>query len=125
VPPLSSTSVRPWHRSRNSKLKKGGFADEGSATTESDIEETLKRLVSEVGKSPEEVFEALKNQTVDLVFTAHPTQSARRLLQQKNARYIFLNGLDRYAFYSSYISLSINFFINKNVGLVAPGSGIV
>ncbi|AQK42524.1 Phosphoenolpyruvate carboxylase 3 [Zea mays] len=71
---------------RNSKLKKGGFADEGSATTESDIEETLKRLVSEVGKSPEEVFEALKNQTVDLVFTAHPTQSARRLLQQKNAR---------------------------------------
>lgn len=78
--------VQIAHRRRNSKLKKGGFADEGSATTESDIEETLKRLVSEVGKSPEEVFEALKNQTVDLVFTAHPTQSARRSLLQKNAR---------------------------------------
>ncbi|PWZ04031.1 Phosphoenolpyruvate carboxylase 1 [Zea mays] len=78
--------VQITHRRRNSKLKKGGFADEGSATTESDIEETLKRLVSEVGKSLEEVFEALKNQTVDLVFTAHPTQSARRSLLQKNAR---------------------------------------
>jgi phosphoenolpyruvate carboxylase len=103
--------VQITHCRRNdSKLKKGGFADEGSATTESDIEETLKRLVSEVGKSPKEVFEALKNQTIDLVFTAHPTQSARRSLLQKNARYIFLNGLDRYACYSSYISLSINFF---------------
>ncbi|PWZ34529.1 hypothetical protein Zm00014a_039635 [Zea mays] len=78
--------VQITHRRCNSKLKKGGFADEGSATIESDIEETLKRLVSEVGKSHEEVFEALKNQTVDLVFTAHPTQSARRLLLQKNAR---------------------------------------
>ncbi|XP_066369234.1 phosphoenolpyruvate carboxylase 3 [Miscanthus floridulus] len=73
------------HRRRNSKLKHGDFSDEGSATTESDIEETLKRLVS-LGKSPEEVFEALKNQSVDLVFTAHPTQSARRSLLQKNAR---------------------------------------
>ncbi|KAL5650280.1 hypothetical protein ACJX0J_041089, partial [Zea mays] len=78
--------VQITHCRRNSKLKKGGFADEGSATTESDIEETLKRLVSEVGKSPKEVFEALKNQTVDLVFTAHPTQSSRRSLLQKNAR---------------------------------------
>jgi phosphoenolpyruvate carboxylase len=57
-----SEEVQITHRRRNSKLKKGGFADEGSATTESDIEETLKRLVSEVGKSLEEVFEALKNQ---------------------------------------------------------------
>ncbi|ONM22581.1 Inactive LRR receptor-like serine/threonine-protein kinase BIR2 [Zea mays] len=57
-----SEEVQITHRCRNSKLKKGGFADEGSATTESDIEETLKRLVSEVGKSLEEVFEALKNQ---------------------------------------------------------------
>ncbi|KAF2287321.1 hypothetical protein GH714_039624 [Hevea brasiliensis] len=37
-------------------------------------------------KSPEEVFDALKNQTVDLVFTAHPTQSVRRSLLQKHAR---------------------------------------
>ncbi|XP_028057345.1 phosphoenolpyruvate carboxylase 2-like isoform X1 [Camellia sinensis] len=54
--------------------------------TESDIEETLKRLVGELKKSPEEVFDALKNQTVDLVFTAHPTQSVRRSLLQKHGR---------------------------------------
>jgi phosphoenolpyruvate carboxylase len=73
---------------RRNKLKRGDFADEASATTESDIEETLKRLVSELGKSREEVFDALKNQTVDLVFTAHPTQSIRRSLLQKHGRFI-------------------------------------
>ncbi|KAI3938484.1 hypothetical protein MKW98_010635 [Papaver atlanticum] len=71
---------------RRIKIKKGDFADENSATTESDIEETLKRLVTQMGKSPEEVFDALKNQTVDLVFTAHPTQSVRRSLLQKHGR---------------------------------------
>ncbi|KAI3858184.1 hypothetical protein MKW92_028029 [Papaver armeniacum] len=71
---------------RRIKLKKGDFADENSATTESDIEETLKRLLTQMGKSPEEVFDALKNQTVDLVFTAHPTQSVRRSLLQKHGR---------------------------------------
>lgn len=71
---------------RRIKLKKGDFADENSATTESDIEETFKRLVKELGKTPEEVFDALKNQTVDLVLTAHPTQSVRRSLLQKHAR---------------------------------------
>ncbi|KAI3914912.1 hypothetical protein MKX01_018081 [Papaver californicum] len=71
---------------RRIKLKKGDFADENSATTESDIEETLKRLVTQMGKSPEEVFDALKNQTVDLVFTAHPTQSVQRSLLQKHGR---------------------------------------
>ncbi|KAL7172537.1 hypothetical protein ACSBR2_027694 [Camellia fascicularis] len=71
---------------RRIKLKKGDFADENSAMTESNIEETLKRLVGELKKSPEEVFDALKNQTVDLVFTAHPTQSVRRSLLQKHGR---------------------------------------
>ncbi|KAL1817917.1 hypothetical protein ACET3Z_020491 [Daucus carota] len=71
---------------RRIKMKKGDFADENSATTESDIEETLKRLVGELNKSPEEVFDALKNQTIDLVFTAHPTQSVRRSLLQKHGR---------------------------------------
>jgi len=80
--------VQIAHRRRN-KLKKGDFADENNATTESDIEETLKRLVSEMKKSPEEVFDALKNQTVELVFTAHPTQSVRRSLLQKHARFVF------------------------------------
>nr|CAB3474310.1 unnamed protein product [Digitaria exilis] len=59
---------------RRIKLKKGDFVDENSATTESDIEETLKRLVHQLKKSPMEVFDALKNQTIDLVLTAHPTQ---------------------------------------------------
>ncbi|CAN6484017.1 unnamed protein product [Victoria cruziana] len=77
--------VQIAYRRRN-KLKKGDFVDEGSATTESDIEETLKRLVVQLNKSPEEVFDALKNQTVDLVLTAHPTQSVRRSLLQKHGR---------------------------------------
>jgi phosphoenolpyruvate carboxylase len=77
--------VQIAHR-RRIKLKRGDFADEASAPTESDIEETLKRLVSQLGKSRDEVFDALKNQTVDLVFTAHPTQSVRRSLLQKHGR---------------------------------------
>jgi phosphoenolpyruvate carboxylase len=77
--------VQIAHR-RRIKLKRGDFADEASAPTESDIEETLKRLVTQLGKSREEVFDALKNQTVDLVFTAHPTQSVRRSLLQKHGR---------------------------------------
>lgn len=81
--------VQIAHRRRIKKLKKGDFADENSATTESDIEETLKRLVGELGKSPQEVFDALKNQTVDLVLTAHPTQSVRRSLLQKHGRFVF------------------------------------
>lgn len=72
---------------RRIKLKKGNLADEASATTESDIEETIKRLVVQLKKSPQEVFESLKNQTVDLVLTAHPTQSVRRSLLQKHARF--------------------------------------
>ncbi|XP_021771221.1 phosphoenolpyruvate carboxylase 2 [Chenopodium quinoa] len=78
--------VQIAYRRRIKKLKKGDFVDENSATTESDIEETFKRLVGELGKSPQEVFDALKNQTVDLVLTAHPTQSVRRSLLQKHGR---------------------------------------
>ncbi|MQM17452.1 hypothetical protein Taro_050423 [Colocasia esculenta] len=77
--------VQIAHR-RRIKLKRGDFADENSAATESDIEETLKRLVFELKKSPAEVFDALKSQTVDLVLTAHPTQSIRRSLLQKHGR---------------------------------------
>ncbi|KAL8468666.1 hypothetical protein ACS0TY_031746 [Phlomoides rotata] len=77
--------VQIAYRRRN-KLKKNDFSDEASATTESNIEETLKRLVGELNKTPQEVFDALKNQTVDLVLTAHPTQSVRRSLLQKHAR---------------------------------------
>ncbi|PWA92899.1 phosphoenolpyruvate carboxylase [Artemisia annua] len=71
---------------RRIKAKTGDFADEALAATESDIEETLERLVNQLKKSPQEVFDALKNQTVDLVFTAHPTQAVRRSLLQKHGR---------------------------------------
>ncbi|KAG2251406.1 hypothetical protein Bca52824_081542 [Brassica carinata] len=48
--------------------------------------QTFKKLVGDLNKSPEEIFDALKNQTVDLVLTAHPTQSVRRSLLQKHGR---------------------------------------
>lgn len=78
--------VQIAYRRRIKLKKKGDFVDEGSATTESDIEETLRKLVVQLKKTPEEVFDALKNQTVDLVLTAHPTQSVRRSLLQKHGR---------------------------------------
>lgn len=74
---------------RRAKQKRGDLADENSALTESNIEETFDRLVNQLGKSPIEIFEALKNQTVDLVLTAHPTQSVRRSLLQKFSRLVF------------------------------------
>ncbi|XP_071730621.1 phosphoenolpyruvate carboxylase 2-like [Rutidosis leptorrhynchoides] len=77
--------VQIAYRSRI-KLIKGDFADEGFATTKSDIEETFKKLVHKLKKSPEEVFDELKKQTVGLVFTAHPTQSVRRYLLHKQGR---------------------------------------
>ncbi|EEE56642.1 hypothetical protein OsJ_06051 [Oryza sativa Japonica Group] len=83
--PAAGDSIVIAHR-RRIKLKRGDFADEASGPTESDIEETLKRLVTQLGKSREEVFDALKNQTVDLVFTGNPTQSVRRSLLQKHGR---------------------------------------
>ncbi|QHO28859.1 Phosphoenolpyruvate carboxylase [Arachis hypogaea] len=78
--------VQIAYRRRIKLLKMGDFADENSAITESDIEETFKRLVTDLKKSPQEVFNALKEQTVDLVLTAHPTQSVRRSLLQKHGR---------------------------------------
>nr|UTS53995.1 phosphoenolpyruvate carboxylase 1 [Haloxylon ammodendron] len=78
--------VQIAYRRRIKKLKEGVMSDESSAITESDIEETLRRLVVDMKKSPEEVFDTLKNQTVDLVLTAHPTQSVRRSLLQKHGR---------------------------------------
>ncbi|KAI3732124.1 hypothetical protein L1987_63322 [Smallanthus sonchifolius] len=52
---------------QRTKLKRGDLADEASAPTESNIEETFRRLV-------------------DIVLTAHPTQSIRRSLLQKHGR---------------------------------------
>jgi phosphoenolpyruvate carboxylase len=71
---------------RRIKTKSGDINDENCALTESDIDETFRRLVYDLQKSPKEIFEALKSQTVDLVLTAHPTQSVRRSLLQKHGR---------------------------------------
>lgn len=76
------------YRRRIKLLKKGDFGDENYAITESDIEETFTRLVTELKKTLEEVFNALKNQTVDLVLTDHPTQSVRRSLLQMHGRFV-------------------------------------
>lgn len=75
-------------RKRETK-KKGTLFEEGSALTESTITETFDKLI-DLGKTKEEIFAALKEQTVDLVFTAHPTQSIRRSLLQKHAKYVNL-----------------------------------
>lgn len=77
--------VQIAHR-RRLQHKTGDIGDESCALTESDIDETFRRLVYDLHKSPRQVFEALKNQTVDLVLTAHPTQSVRRSLLQKHGR---------------------------------------
>lgn len=78
--------VQIAYRRRVKAAKRGDLGDENSALTESDLEETFRRLVNQLGKSPAEIFDALKKQTVDLVFTAHPTQSIRRSLLQKHTR---------------------------------------
>ncbi|XP_050890848.1 phosphoenolpyruvate carboxylase 2-like [Lathyrus oleraceus] len=92
--------VQIAYRRRIKLWKKGDFGDENSAINESDIEETFKRLVTELNKSPEEVFDALKNQTVDLVLTAHPTQSIRRSLLQKHGRFVLFMELWITAYYA-------------------------
>lgn len=78
--------VQSAFRRRARQAKKGDIGDENSALTESNLEETFQRLVNQLGKTPAEIFDALKNQTVDLVLTAHPTQSVRRALLQKHTR---------------------------------------
>ncbi|KAF8714333.1 hypothetical protein HU200_027797 [Digitaria exilis] len=78
--------VQMANRKKAETDRRGGFADEASASTESDIDETLRRLVGDLGKTPREVFDALSSQTIDLVLTAHPTQAVRRSLLQKHAR---------------------------------------
>jgi phosphoenolpyruvate carboxylase len=71
---------------RRPTTRKGNIGDENSALTESDLDQTFQRLVKQLHKTPDEIFAALKDQTVDLVFTAHPTQSVRRSLLQKHSR---------------------------------------
>lgn len=78
--------IQMVYRKKTKTSRRGDFVDEASAPTESDIDETFQRLVRGLGKTPREVFEALRGQTIDLVLTAHPTQSVRRSLLQKHAR---------------------------------------
>ncbi|MCA9562230.1 MAG: phosphoenolpyruvate carboxylase [Myxococcales bacterium] len=52
-------------------------------------DETFGRLLSQ-GHTTEEIFQAIVDSEIDLVFTAHPTQSTRRTLLQKHARIAWL-----------------------------------
>ncbi|KVH88808.1 Phosphoenolpyruvate carboxylase [Cynara cardunculus var. scolymus] len=63
---------------RRIKLKRGDLADEASAPTEPNIEETFKRLVGQLKISPQKVFDSLKNQTVDIIQAAFHTNEIRR-----------------------------------------------
>ncbi|KAK7260801.1 hypothetical protein RIF29_27099 [Crotalaria pallida] len=75
-------------RRRRNKVKKGNFADETNATTESDIEETLKRLVFDLKKSPQEVFDALKNPTVEKVkLCMESSKEGGNLRPQKRSKF--------------------------------------
>jgi phosphoenolpyruvate carboxylase len=78
--------VQMGYRRPGQHKKKGDIGDENSALTESDMEDTFQRLVKQLKKTPQEIYQALKDQTVDLVLTAHPTQSVRRSLLQKHSR---------------------------------------
>ncbi|XLS61865.1 hypothetical protein HN51_016093, partial [Arachis hypogaea] len=50
------------------------------------IAKSFSHMLNLANLAEEEVFDALKKQTVDLVLTAHPTQSVRRSLLQKHGR---------------------------------------
>jgi phosphoenolpyruvate carboxylase len=47
---------------------------------------TVRRLLGAMGKSKEEVYEALCQQKVEIVLTAHPTEVNRRTMLQKHQR---------------------------------------
>ncbi|XLS50899.1 hypothetical protein HN51_011576 [Arachis hypogaea] len=76
--------VQIAYRRRIKLLKMGDFADENSAITESDIEETFKRLVTELKKSPQEVFDALKKQIE--FFLDHPGAAPITTVQGEELR---------------------------------------
>lgn len=46
------------------------------------LEEAFKKLL-DAGKTPEDLYKALTEQRVDLVFTAHPTQAMRGSVRKK------------------------------------------
>jgi hypothetical protein len=93
------TNFMAW----DNKLKKGDFVDENLATTESDIKETLKRLMHQLKKYSLEVFNALKNQSAALILTSIYTPKQCSLFTL-NFAYHFHRKPDVY--------LSTFFFIN-------------
>jgi len=56
-----------------------------AATRGSSYDEVFGRLLSQ-GSTPDELFEAVSSQHVEIVLTAHPTQVNRRTLQYKHTR---------------------------------------
>ncbi|CAI5505557.1 unnamed protein product [Closterium sp. Naga37s-1] len=77
--------VQMAYRQRMVEQRHGAIEDEGSALTESSIIETFDKLRAQ-GRTADEIYASLCAQRVDIVLTAHPTQSVRRSLLQKHAR---------------------------------------
>ncbi|CAI5982444.1 unnamed protein product [Closterium sp. NIES-64] len=77
--------VQMAYRQRMVEQRHGAIEDEGSALTESSIFETFDKLRAQ-GRTADEIYASLCAQRVDIVLTAHPTQSVRRSLLQKHAR---------------------------------------
>lgn len=67
---------------RLEKAQRLGEVEQSTRSTN----KSLQRLVNVNDVSPEEVHEALCNQNVELVFTAHPTQATRQSLLKKYSK---------------------------------------
>ncbi|KAL4423808.1 hypothetical protein ABPG75_001109 [Micractinium tetrahymenae] len=64
------------------RVEKAARLGEVEAATRS-TNKSLQRLVNKLGSKPEDIYAALCSQTVDLVFTAHPTQATRQSMLKK------------------------------------------
>jgi phosphoenolpyruvate carboxylase len=69
----------------NAQIEKASRIGEIEASTRS-TNKSFKKLVADKLATPEVIYETICNQTVDLVFTAHPTQALRQSLLKKYSR---------------------------------------
>lgn len=66
----------------NAQIEKASRIGEMESSTRS-TNRSFKKLITEQKASPEQIYKTICNQTVDLVFTAHPTQALRQSLLKK------------------------------------------
>ena len=70
------------HRLRQRRLHS---RDPSAGPEQGSVEETVERLLAD-GVTPDELYQAVCSQRIELVLTAHPTQVTRRTLLSKFAR---------------------------------------